>query len=254
MTQSSRKRSRSCDEEGCEFMPISKRINKLHIRSGQLTSDEEGQEDVRLASENTNGNGCVVIADGPLHCGSSDGFLHSNDGGHRGTPSSFGSCENATLRLSPNENCCAGATDGAGRVGQNVHSHHHYQSQINGGSTSGMNSVSSSSSMSQLYQQPQQIQDGADHVMDDGGGGRCQDDRETPASRLRHEVAAADDILLESQLQALTRMHQQMQDMSQVAEYDPGLTESENPFYYQVNEMLYRLHVLRMQRMTKNDG
>ncbi|XP_076309684.1 uncharacterized protein LOC143224985 [Tachypleus tridentatus] len=31
----SRKRSRNCQEEGCEFMPISKRINNLHIRSQQ---------------------------------------------------------------------------------------------------------------------------------------------------------------------------------------------------------------------------
>ncbi|GIY10915.1 hypothetical protein CDAR_32721, partial [Caerostris darwini] len=29
-----RKRPRPCDEDCCELMPISKRINDLHIRSG----------------------------------------------------------------------------------------------------------------------------------------------------------------------------------------------------------------------------
>lgn len=33
MTHSSRKRPRPCDDESCELMPISKRINDLHIRS-----------------------------------------------------------------------------------------------------------------------------------------------------------------------------------------------------------------------------
>ncbi|GFS40968.1 uncharacterized protein NPIL_353591 [Nephila pilipes] len=34
MTHCSRKRPRPCDEDCCELMPISKRINDLHIRSG----------------------------------------------------------------------------------------------------------------------------------------------------------------------------------------------------------------------------
>ncbi|KAF8788606.1 uncharacterized protein LOC129957465 [Argiope bruennichi] len=34
MAQCSRKRPRPCDEDCCELMPISKRINDLHIRSG----------------------------------------------------------------------------------------------------------------------------------------------------------------------------------------------------------------------------
>lgn len=34
MNHISRKRQRSCEDEACELMPISKRINDLHIRSG----------------------------------------------------------------------------------------------------------------------------------------------------------------------------------------------------------------------------
>jgi len=42
----SRKRSRTCNnEDGCEFTPISKRINNLHIRSNLLTGDSESVED-----------------------------------------------------------------------------------------------------------------------------------------------------------------------------------------------------------------
>lgn len=33
----SRKRPRTCEDEACELMPISKRINDLHIRSGNLS-------------------------------------------------------------------------------------------------------------------------------------------------------------------------------------------------------------------------
>uniref|UniRef100_A0A2R5LDE8 Uncharacterized protein n=1 Tax=Ornithodoros turicata TaxID=34597 RepID=A0A2R5LDE8_9ACAR len=33
LTDGSRKRTRACEDEGCEFMPISKRINNLKIRS-----------------------------------------------------------------------------------------------------------------------------------------------------------------------------------------------------------------------------
>lgn len=42
---SNRKRSRACEDESCEFTPISKRINNLHIRSGMIQSDEESPDE-----------------------------------------------------------------------------------------------------------------------------------------------------------------------------------------------------------------
>ncbi|CAN8030945.1 unnamed protein product [Ixodes persulcatus] len=42
LTENSRKRQRTCEEDGCDFMPISKRINSLRIR---VNGNEAGQED-----------------------------------------------------------------------------------------------------------------------------------------------------------------------------------------------------------------
>ncbi|KAG8194160.1 hypothetical protein JTE90_002367 [Oedothorax gibbosus] len=48
MSHCGRKRPRSCDEECCELMPISKRINDLHIRSGCPDSNNMQQQYPRM--------------------------------------------------------------------------------------------------------------------------------------------------------------------------------------------------------------
>lgn len=61
MTHCSRKRQRSCEDESCELMPISKRINDLHIRSGLPESSivDNGSE-AQSSSQNNCNNVCMA--------------------------------------------------------------------------------------------------------------------------------------------------------------------------------------------------
>uniref|UniRef100_G3MLN9 Uncharacterized protein n=1 Tax=Amblyomma maculatum TaxID=34609 RepID=G3MLN9_AMBMU len=66
LTDGSRKRQRSCDDEGCEFMPISKKINNLRIQaSSSDTVDEDTSSSAGSCADRAPPSlGPVVVANG----------------------------------------------------------------------------------------------------------------------------------------------------------------------------------------------
>ncbi|GAB6032644.1 hypothetical protein CHUAL_011522 [Chamberlinius hualienensis] len=168
MTNTSRKRSRSCDHDVCEFLPISKRINNIHIRSNGNGSREECRlENGIHGMPNVNING-------------------ENHGHH--IPNQYPDPINYQRINYPNNSSDPQQPSFSGT--------HHSTANCHGGPIINYNGSNGS----------------AQWMSSDGG------------THLGNMPLP----------------------------FEPELDERQNPIYYQVNEMLYSLHVERMRRTVKH--
>jgi len=175
-------------------MPISKRINNLHIRSGTvLNSDDEDQEENSAKSPQGSSSSCEEHPSDPR-------FLPVNNSFH-----------NLGMQVST-----------ATSVG------HH---------TSDMECVASPS-MSTMYH------NGPQHPLFHNG------DLQHASNGLNGTANNNGLCEMNHNMQHWTNAQMYQEPIS----YEPDLDESQNPYYYHVNEMLYDLHVARMQRITKGPG
>lgn len=59
LTENSRKRQRACDDDGCDFMPISKRINNLRIRANGCDSGVDDTDEQTCSSAGSSESGAA---------------------------------------------------------------------------------------------------------------------------------------------------------------------------------------------------
>lgn len=176
-------------------MPISKRINNLHIRSRSalLNSDDEGQEENGVEHSTT---------DSSCSCQEQElGFLVDSNGTFHGTGLEAAGAT-PVMDAQPTVMCSTSLTVPVNY--QNGHQHHHQQQQVFNGEMPNTNHCES-------YQLP----------------------------GLGPQIPTWD---------AVNGMLQELNS------YEPDLDERQNPYYYHANEMLYHLHIARLQRISRLHG